>query len=278
MIGSGPRSATFIDRIVAASEESALRDRDVLLHGMQSRPSGRADDRPRRRHPLRRSRPPREYDVDAQEVRTLLRLRQGARRTARRHRALVRPHLHRGPRRTAWHRDVDGLRRRPRRRRRRRSSGSDGSTSTCIRAKASTSTPPSSTSRAASEIASWPTGRLVCNMPRGLMEHSDVVTLFHEFGHLVHHVLAGRHDWVRFSGVATEWDFVEAPSQMLEEWAWDADILGIVRDRCGRRRRSRATWSRGCARPTTSAAATPAGRRCSTRRSPTTSTGRRRPT
>ena len=57
------------------------------------------------------------------------------------------------------------------------------------------------------------------------MEHSDVVTLFHEFGHLVHHVLAGRGEWVRFSGVATEWDFVEAPSQMLEEWAWDADVL-----------------------------------------------------
>jgi thimet oligopeptidase len=68
-------------------------------------------------------------------------------------------------------------------------------------------------------------GTLVCNFPRGLMEHSDVVTLFHEFGHLVHHVLAGRGQWVRFSGVATEWDFVEAPSQMLEEWAWDADVL-----------------------------------------------------
>ncbi|MGH8963638.1 MAG: M3 family metallopeptidase [Jatrophihabitantaceae bacterium] len=70
-----------------------------------------------------------------------------------------------------------------------------------------------------------PEGVLVCNFPRGLMEHSDVVTLFHEFGHLVHHVLAGRQRWARFSGVATEWDFVEAPSQMLEEWAWDADIL-----------------------------------------------------
>jgi thimet oligopeptidase len=41
----------------------------------------------------------------------------------------------------------------------------------------------------------------------------------------VHQVLAGDHRWVRFSGVETEWDFVEAPSQMLEEWAWDADIL-----------------------------------------------------
>jgi len=75
---------------------------------------------------------------------------------------------------------------------------------------------------------------LVCNFPRGLMEHSQVVTLFHEFGHLVHHVLAGRHRWGRFSGVATEWDFVEAPSQMLEEWAWDATVLrDFARDDTG---------------------------------------------
>jgi thimet oligopeptidase len=70
-----------------------------------------------------------------------------------------------------------------------------------------------------------PEGSLVCNLPRGLMEHSDVVTLFHEFGHLVHHILGGDQRWARFSGVATEWDFVEAPSQMLEEWAWDPQIL-----------------------------------------------------
>jgi len=70
-----------------------------------------------------------------------------------------------------------------------------------------------------------PEGVLVCNFPRGMMEHTDVVTLFHEFGHLVHHVLGGRQKYARFSGVATEWDFVEAPSQMLEEWAWDAAVL-----------------------------------------------------
>jgi thimet oligopeptidase len=70
-----------------------------------------------------------------------------------------------------------------------------------------------------------PEGVLVCNFPTGLMEHDDVVTLFHEFGHLVHHVLGGRQRWARFSGVATEWDFVEAPSQMLEEWAWDHSVL-----------------------------------------------------
>jgi thimet oligopeptidase len=70
-----------------------------------------------------------------------------------------------------------------------------------------------------------PEGVLVCNFPRGLMEHDHVVTLFHEFGHLLHHVLGGHQEWVRFSGVATEWDFVEAPSQMLEEWAWDPTVL-----------------------------------------------------
>lgn len=70
-----------------------------------------------------------------------------------------------------------------------------------------------------------PEGVLVCNFPRGLMEHTNVVTLFHEFGHLLHHVLGGHGPWSRFSGVATEWDFVEAPSQMLEQWAWDATVL-----------------------------------------------------
>jgi thimet oligopeptidase len=70
-----------------------------------------------------------------------------------------------------------------------------------------------------------PEGALVCNFPTGLMEHTELVTLFHEFGHLVHHVLGGRQAWIRLSGVATEWDFVEAPSQLLEEWAWDSDVL-----------------------------------------------------
>ena len=70
-----------------------------------------------------------------------------------------------------------------------------------------------------------PEGVLVCNFPKGLVEHDDAVTLFHEFGHLMHHILAGRHEWARFSGINTEWDFVEAPSQMLEEWAWDPAVL-----------------------------------------------------
>lgn len=68
-------------------------------------------------------------------------------------------------------------------------------------------------------------GSLACNLPRGLMEHSDVVTLFHEFGHLVHHILANGQRFAALAGIETEWDFVEAPSQMLEQWSWDAAVL-----------------------------------------------------
>jgi len=76
-----------------------------------------------------------------------------------------------------------------------------------------------------------PEGVLVCNFPRpsaagpALMEHGDVKTFFHEFGHLLHHVLGGHTRWAAHSGVSTEWDFVEAPSQMLEEWVWDPGVL-----------------------------------------------------
>ena len=75
-----------------------------------------------------------------------------------------------------------------------------------------------------------PEGVLVCNFPRpgavpALLEHAEVKTFLHELGHLLHHVLGGHVRWAAQSGVATEWDFVEAPSQMLEEWAWDPEIL-----------------------------------------------------
>jgi thimet oligopeptidase len=75
-----------------------------------------------------------------------------------------------------------------------------------------------------------PEGVLVCNFPEpgaepALMQHSDVETLFHEFGHLLHHVLGGHTRWAGIAGVATEWDFVEAPSQMLEEWVWSPITL-----------------------------------------------------
>ncbi len=76
-----------------------------------------------------------------------------------------------------------------------------------------------------------PEASLVCNFPEptaddaGLMQYADVVTYFHEFGHLMHEVLGGRQRWAGQSGIATEGDFVEVPSQMLEEFFDDADLL-----------------------------------------------------
>jgi len=78
-----------------------------------------------------------------------------------------------------------------------------------------------------------PEATLVCNFPGGdandpgLMEHDDVQTFFHEFGHLIHDLFAGRHKWVGVGGTRTEQDFVEAPSQMLEEWTWDPATLRL---------------------------------------------------
>jgi len=76
-----------------------------------------------------------------------------------------------------------------------------------------------------------PEGSLICNFPGGtagdpgLMQFEDVVTFFHEFGHLMHQILGGNQQWAGISGVATEGDFVEAPSQMLEEFFHDPRIL-----------------------------------------------------
>ncbi|HEX4384600.1 MAG TPA: M3 family metallopeptidase [Myxococcales bacterium] len=76
-----------------------------------------------------------------------------------------------------------------------------------------------------------PEGALVCNFPKpsgehpALLDHMEVVTFFHEFGHLLHHIFGGHTRWAGVSGVRTEWDFVEAPSQMLEEWCWDVSVL-----------------------------------------------------
>ena len=79
-----------------------------------------------------------------------------------------------------------------------------------------------------------PEAALICNFPGGrtddpndpgLLQYSDVVTFFHEFGHLMHAILGGHQKWAGVSGIATEGDFVEVPSQMLEEFFHDAKLL-----------------------------------------------------
>ncbi|OTB12681.1 hypothetical protein K445DRAFT_320818 [Daldinia sp. EC12] len=76
----------------------------------------------------------------------------------------------------------------------------------------------------------YPATALVCNFSKpteskpSLLKHDEVVTLFHELGHGIHD-LAGRTTYSRFHGTATVRDFVEAPSQMLENWCWTPSQL-----------------------------------------------------
>ncbi len=75
-----------------------------------------------------------------------------------------------------------------------------------------------------------PTVALLCNFPPpvgdapSLMTHQDVETLFHEFGHALHSI-ATRAKYGRFAGTHVPGDFVEAPSQMLQNWVWDKKVL-----------------------------------------------------
>lgn len=77
-----------------------------------------------------------------------------------------------------------------------------------------------------------PTASLVCNFPRPtadqptLMPHSEVTTFFHEFGHVLHNMLTEA-ELSSFSGTSVARDFVEAPSQIFENWAWNYEALKL---------------------------------------------------
>jgi thimet oligopeptidase len=76
-----------------------------------------------------------------------------------------------------------------------------------------------------------PEGVLVCNFPGGtagdpgLMQYSDVIIFLHEFGHLMHHLIGGQNPYAGEAAFNIEGDFVEAPSQMLEEFFHDYGVL-----------------------------------------------------
>ena len=219
MIGSGPAVPIFIDRIAGAADASAKRDFDILAdrvradHPQADRIDG--TDRTFYVEVLRREL----YGVDAKEVRQyfdFVKVQQGLLDVTARLFGLEYTPLPDAP---TWHEDVRAfdvhldsellgriyLDLHPR-------SGK-------FNHAAAFEVVPGLRDRQTTEAA------LLCNFSRGLMEHRDVVTFFHEFGHLMHQILAGRHAWTSFSGISTEWDFVEAPSQLLEEWAWDPTVL-----------------------------------------------------
>ena len=79
--------------------------------------------------------------------------------------------------------------------------------------------------------ATLPVGYLVCNFSPpdadavSLLTHDDVVTLFHEFGHMLHHLLT-RIDYPSIAGInGVPWDAVELPSQFMENFAWNFEVL-----------------------------------------------------
>lgn len=78
-----------------------------------------------------------------------------------------------------------------------------------------------------------PVSALICNFPEGnasepsLLNHIDVITMFHEFGHLVHSML-GRSDLAMQGPFYVKGDFTEAPSQFLENWCWEYESLKML--------------------------------------------------
>lgn len=75
-----------------------------------------------------------------------------------------------------------------------------------------------------------PVSALIANIPGGrnqpqLLEHRQVRSFLHEFGHLLHHIFSGRQQWIGFSGNTNIPNFIEVPSKMLEQWMWSKEVL-----------------------------------------------------
>ncbi|KAI9502498.1 metalloendopeptidase [Coemansia spiralis] len=80
------------------------------------------------------------------------------------------------------------------------------------------------------ESCEYPAAVMLANFPKptssapALLKHDDVLTLLHEFGHVFHH-LCTKTKWSYFQLDSVQVDFIEAPSQMLENWGWEPSVL-----------------------------------------------------
>jgi thimet oligopeptidase len=222
MIGSGPAIGGFIDELDELVRPVAKREIDVLLDflradGVASAGVGREDFR----YYLERVRRER-YDVDAQRVREYFdfgRVREGLFEVTSRLFGLDYRDV---PDAAVWHPEVTV-----------HDVYVEGTEQLLGRVYLDLHPRPGKYSHAAQcTLATGVAGRqlpeavLVCNFARGLVDHDDAMVMFHEFGHVLHHLFSGSQPWLAFSGAeSVDLDFLEAPSQMLEEWAWDADVL-----------------------------------------------------
>ena len=230
MIGSGHNASEFIDRVVEASGPAAAREYEVLLQRKaRDVPGATAVTRWERRYwslVVQRE----QYNFDAQQARryfTYDRVEQGMLDVAAR---IFAVHFRRVEGVPVWHPSVKAFEMLENGR-------------VVGRFYFDMHPRPGKFSHAATfavrtgTVGRLPEAALVCNLPGGvagdpgLMEPEDVRTVFHEFGHLIHHLFASHHRWVGISGITTEWDFVEAPSQMLEEWMRDpATLASFAKD------------------------------------------------
>jgi thimet oligopeptidase len=224
MVGTAAKASAFIDRVVTASGAAAEREYQTLLRRKRQDVPGATSinrwETAYLRELVRRS----DYDFDSQQVRPFLpydRVKQGVLDLSARLFGVTFRRMKDAP---VWHPSVEGwemlengklagrfyldMHARP------------GKYAHAAHFRVRTGT----------TDGSLPESALVCNFPGGtpgepgLMDHGDLETFLHEFGHLMHSMLA-RQRWNGISGVRTEWDFVEAPSQMLEEWGWDPTVL-----------------------------------------------------
>jgi len=225
MVGNAKNASDFIDKIVAASDAKAKREYQSLLKRKQQDVPGatavNAWEKSYWSELLRRS----EYSFDSQQVRpyfSYANVKQGVLDVSSKLFGITFKQLKDAP---VWHEDVEAY-----------EMFENGK---LIARFYLDMHPRENKYKHAAEFVvrtgvngrQIPEATLVCNLPGGdandpgLMEHDDVVTFFHEFGHLMHELLAGRQQWIGIAGISTERDFVEAPSQMLEEWTWDAPTL-----------------------------------------------------
>ena len=225
MVGSGKHAADFIDQIVAASGPRADREYQVLLKRKQQEvPAATAVNFWENQYwseQVRKS----NYNFDSQSVRPYFpydRVKEGVLGVTSK---MFGVEFHRLPNAPVWHPSVECyevtengklvgrfyLDMHPRKDKYNHAAQFD--------------------IRTGVEGRQIPEAALICNFPGGepgdpgLMEYSDVRTFFHEFGHLLHTLFAGHHPWCGVGGIRTEQDFVEAPSQMLEEWTENPEVL-----------------------------------------------------